>query len=364
MTPEESRRGRLARVTANLESMGLEQLFVCDPTSVGWLTGFCVEPGERLFGLMVKVGADPVLLVNDLFPTPADLPVQTLGFRDTDDSVGILASVCDPSKTLGCDKNMPARFLLPLRDRGAAAGFVLGSAAVDDARSIKDDYELDLMRAASKTNDEAMAWLKSQVREGVTERQIADGLMAFYRSRGAEAFSFSPIVSFGAHAADPHHEPDDTPLVGPDVVLFDVGCVQNGYCSDMTRTFFWKDVTPKQREVYNLVLAANAAAAATVRPGVPFCEIDLAGRRIIEAAGYGAEFNHRLGHSIGMNDHEPGDVSQTNTDPIAAGMCFSDEPGIYLAGEFGVRIEDLIVVTPDGGEVINHYPRELEVLGV
>ena len=363
MASEQARRDRLGRVMANLADAGLSQMLVCDPVSICWLTGFYVQPGERFLGLALRDGRDPALVVNDLFPTPAGLGVETIGYRDTDDPLACVEALFDKGSGLGCDKTLAARFLLPLMERGAARSFRLSSKAVDDARAIKDAEEQELMRRASSTNDAAMAWLVDQVREGVTERQIADGLLAVYRGMGASGHSFPPIVSFGAHAADPHHEPDDTPLAAGDVVLFDVGCVQDGYCSDMTRTFFFKDVTEEQRRVYETVRAANEAAADAVAPGVAFCDIDRAARRIIEEAGWGPQFTHRLGHQIGMEDHEPGDVSATHDEPVRAGMCFSDEPGIYLPGRFGVRIEDLIIVTEGGREVINGDPRELTVLG-
>lgn len=355
--------GRAARVLDNMARAGLTQLAVTDPISVAWLTGFSVNPGERFYALVLRAGEEPRLVVNDLFPTPPDLGVEVLGYRDTDDPLALTARLLDPGEPLGCDKNMAARFLLGLRDAHAAAAFVLGSKPVDDARAVKDARELELMRRASATNDRAMAWLAAQVREGVTEAQIAGGLLDEYRRLGAQGFSFDPIVSFGAHAADPHHEPDDTVLAPGDAVLFDVGCVQDGYCSDMTRTFFYRSVTDEQRRVYETVRAANEAAAAAVKPGALFCDIDRAARSVIEDAGYGREFTHRLGHQIGMEDHEPGDVSATHREPVQPGMCFSDEPGIYLAGRFGVRIEDLIAVTEDGCEVLNSYPHDLVIIG-
>lgn len=353
---------RLGRVMENLAALGLKQLLVTDPVSISWLTGFSIDPGERFYGMLLKEGSDARLIVNDLFPTPSDLGFEVLGYRDTDEPLAIVERLVDAASPLGCDKTMAARFLLPLRDARAAADFVLASTAVDDARSIKDAREIELMRRASKTNDAAMGWLVAQVREGVTESQIAGGLLDEYRRLGAQGLSFSPIVSFGAHAADPHHEPDDTPLAPGDVVLFDVGCVQDGYCSDMTRTFFFRSVTDEQRLVYETVRRANEAAAAIVAPGVAFCDIDRAARGIIEEAGYGRAFTHRLGHQIGTTCHEPGDVSATHRAPVRSGMCFSDEPGIYLEGRFGVRIEDLVCVTDDGHEVLNAYPHDLVVL--
>ncbi len=354
---------RLEKVRRNLEGMGLSQMLVSDPMSICWLTGFYVDPGERFHGLVIREGAEPVLVVNDLFPVPDGVAVATRGYRDEDDPLALVGGLTDHAAPLGCDKDLAARFLLPLRDAGAAGGFVLGSAAVDGARSIKDAEEQRLMRRASATNDRAMAELRSMVREGVTERSIADALLDVYRSLGAQGHSFPPIVSYGAHAADPHHAPDDTPLGPRDVVLFDVGCVQDGYCSDMTRSFFFRDATDEERLVYETVRRANEAAAALVRPGVPFCEVDKAARDVISEAGYGRFFTHRLGHQIGMNDHEPGDVGPVNRDPMQVGVCHSIEPGIYLPGRFGVRIEDLCIVQESGGEIINRYPHELDVIG-
>ena len=195
------------------------------------------------------------------------------------------------------------------------------------------------------------------------EAEVAGQLEGIYRELGAQGHSFTPIVSFGANAADPHHEPDDTPLASGDVVLFDVGCRKGEYCSDMTRTFVFGEPSEKLREVHDTVRRANEAARKLVAPGVRFCDIDAAARSIIEEAGYGSYFTHRLGHQIGLDVHEPGDVSAAHDAPVQAGMVFSIEPGIYLPGEFGVRIEDLVLVTEDGCEVLNSYPRELVSIG-
>ena len=247
-------------------------------------------------------------------------------FSDTDDPVPLVAEVCARDAVLGVDKELAARWLVPLMQAGAARSFVLASDAVDRARSIKDARERELMRAASATNDAAMAWLAEQVRPGVTELEIAEGLLGTYRRLGAQDHSFTPIVSFGANAADPHHEPDATRLAPGDMVLFDVGCKQDWYCSDMTRTFFTAEPDAHQRAVYEAVRRANDAAEALVRPGVTFASIDRAARSIIEDAGWGPQFNHRLGHQIGLTDHEPGDVSAAHDEPVEPGMCFSIEP--------------------------------------
>ncbi len=354
---------RQEAVIENLRSKRLSQLLVCDPRSIQYLTGMYEEPGERFFALLLRGDAQaPTLFVNALFTAPDDTGCELVVFNDTDDALAPVIKRCNAQEALGCDKNLAARFLIPLIERGAAHKFVLASDAVDDARAIKDEREQELMRAASAINDAAMAQFKDLVYEGVSEQEVAGKLEAIYCSLGASGHSFGPIVSFGANAADPHHIPDATQLKEGDVVLFDVGCRKDEYCSDMTRSFFFRSVSDEQREVYELVKQANAAGRAAVAPGVAFCDIDRAARQVIEEAGYGQHFTHRLGHQIGLDVHEPGDVSSVHDEPVKPGMVFSIEPGIYLPGKFGVRIEDLVLVTEDGCEVLNSYPRELSIL--
>lgn len=353
---------RIERVMDNLAAQGLSQLLVSDARSIQYLTGAYIEPGERFLGLVLTADNAPVLILNELFSAPADIECAVEYYKDGEDPLSLAARACNSASGLGCDKNLAARFLIPLIERCAASRFALGSCAVDSARAIKDETERALMRQASLTNDAAMKRFRELVHPGVTEAEVAGQLEAIYREFGASGHSFAPIVSFGANAADPHHEPDATPLRPGDVVLFDVGCRQDDYCSDMTRTFFTQQPTEFERNVYETVHRAGNAARALVAPGVRFCDIDAAARTIIENAGFGPHFTHRLGHQIGLDVHEPGDVSGANDACVAPGMVFSIEPGIYLPGEFGVRIEDLVLVTEDGCEVLNHYSRELEVL--
>lgn len=358
---------RVARVMTNLEARGLKQIFICDPLSIKWLTGYYTMPLERFFGLLLVAGEKPVMFCNRLFPDASGSCDRIVLFDDTNNPIPLVAKHCLHDQALGIDKVLAAKWLLPLMESGAARSYLLASEAVDDARSIKDEAEQQAMRTASVTNDKAMEWLRSQVRAGVTELSIAERLLAEYRRLGAQDHSFDPIVSFGANAADPHHEPDNTILEDGQIVLFDVGCKQDDYCSDMTRTFWFageKNIEPDSLSyrVYETVRKANEAAEAIVRPGVTFAEIDKTARDIIAAEGWGEYFTHRLGHQIGLEDHEPGDVSSTHTESVQVGQVFSIEPGIYIPGKVGVRIEDLLIVTEDGCEVLNTYPKEFTVL--
>lgn len=353
---------RTERIMEALAKRGLSQMLVVDPMSVYYMTGVYVEPYERFFGLLLRKEGGHVLFLNNLFSIPEGVEIEKVWYSDTDPIMDYVMKYIDPAEKLGVDKDLKARFLLPLMENHAAAGFENSSLAIDLTRGIKDDEEKEKMRAASRINDQAIARFRELVKEGVTEKEIADQTLEIYKELGAEGFSFSPIVSFGANAADPHHMPDDTVLKAGDVILFDVGCVKDGYCSDMTRTFCYKEVTDKNREIYDLVLRANRAAIEKIRPGVPLCELDRTARDLITEAGYGEAFNHRLGHFIGLSEHEYGDVSLSNETKAEPGMIFSIEPGIYLTGETGVRIEDLVLVTETGVEVLNSYTKELEVI--
>lgn len=354
---------RAARIMEKLKQEGVSQMLVTDPTSIYYLTGVSVMPMERFYGLLLKEDGKHVLFLNHLFTVPENIGVEEVWFSDTDPVTERIAEHVDPASPLGVDKDLKARFLLPLMEKKAASAFLNTSFAVDAVRGVKDAEEQEKMRISSDINDKAMEELKKLIREGITEREVADRLLEIYMNLGADGFSFDPLVAFGANAADPHHAPDGTALRPGDCVLFDVGCIKDHYCSDMTRTFYFRTVSEGHRHIYETVRRANEAAVEKIRPGVPLCELDLTARNIIEREGYGPNFNHRLGHFIGLGEHEYGDVSSVNEQKAEAGMIFSIEPGIYVTGDTGVRIEDLVLVTEDGCEVLNRYSHELEIIG-
>ncbi|GAA0121783.1 MAG: aminopeptidase P family protein [Clostridium argentinense] len=355
---------RLNKVLKAMQEQNIPQIIVCDSPSIFYLTGKWIKSGERLLALYLNVEGNHKLFLNELFPVYEDLGIEKIWFNDSQDGVEIISKYVDNSKTIGIDKNWPARFLLRLMELSEGCKFVNGSSVLDTIRMCKDEEEKDLMRDASKTNDMAMEKIIDLLsKDEYSEKKMAQMLLDIYVDMGAEGYSFSPIVAYGANGADPHHEIDDSMVKEGDSIIIDIGCLKNSYCSDMTRTVFYKSVSDKAKEVYNVVLEANKKAIETVKPGVRFCDIDAAARNHIERAGYGKYFTHRTGHSIGIEVHDFGDVSSVNTNKVKSGMIFSIEPGIYLPGEFGVRIEDLVLVTEDGCEVLNKYDKELKVIG-
>ncbi|SHH15315.1 M24 family metallopeptidase [Tepidibacter thalassicus] len=353
---------RLDKILKEMESKNIPQMLVTDPAAIFYLTGKWIHPGERLLALYINLNKEHKLFINELFPVHEDLGVEKIWFNDTQDGVEIVSRYIDKEKPIGIDKNWPARFLLRLMELEGGSAFVNGSEIIDRVRMCKDDEEKNLMREASRINDIAIEKMIKLIPQKYSEKKMAQILGEIYEELGANGFSFSPIIAYGANAADPHHEPDNSIVKEGDSIIIDIGCVKNSYCSDMTRTVFYKNVSDKSREVYNVVLEANKKAIDIVKPGMRFCDIDDVARNHIESAGYGKYFTHRTGHSIGIEVHDFGDVSTVNTDRIEPGMIFSIEPGIYLPGEVGVRIEDLVLVTEDGCEVLNKYDKELIIV--
>ena len=351
---------RIECVIKNMESLGLSQLLVSDPMSIRYLTGIYVEPFERLYAFLIRTDGQHTFFLNHLFSVP-ETGYDEVRFSDMDDQIALLAAHIQKGK-LGIDKTFTARFLIPLLERTGVTP-VLASQAVDDCRAIKDDEEQELMREASRINDKVITMAFDHAKAGMTEKELADFIDKSFLAEGATGPSFPTIVSAGANAADPHHEPDDTPLTAGECVLIDMGCVYNGYCSDMTRTFvIGQPADAEFAKVHDLVRQANEKAEAIIRPGIPLSAIDAAARDFLAKNGYEKEFNHRLGHFIGQTDHEQGDVSATNEALTVPGMVFSIEPGIYLPGRFGVRIEDLVIVTADGCEILNHVEKKLQTI--
>ncbi len=348
---------RLNRVIEGMKRENLPCILVSDKESVYYLTGRWIEPGERMVALVIAESGRVCLVSNRLFAQASEPGLPVVEYDDTEDCVAVLASRLPEDGVIGIDKRWPSQFLIRLMAQRPTLRPRVGSAPVDEARMCKDAEEISAMRESSRLNDRVLAALMETVKEGETEAQLGRRYAEIARAMGATGCSFAPLICFGAHCAEPHHESDETPLKKGDSIIFDVGLDLNRAMSDMTRTVFFGEPTEEMKRVYETVRRANLAGKAAVKPGVKLCEIDRAARRVIEEAGYGDYFIHRTGHNIGIGVHEPPDVSATSQALAKPGMIFSIEPGIYLPGQFGVRIEDLVVVTEDGCEVLN----ELEI---
>ncbi len=338
-----------------IEPLLRTDVLVSDPVMIDYLLGIRFHPGERFLGLLVKPTGS-VLFLNTLFPA-GELGIEVVRYSDDQDVLTLVAKRIT-GDVLHVDHNLASGFLLGLMQRLPLVSYRV-DALMDQLRSVKSAEEIAAMRQASRINDSVMAKVPAILVPGITERDVHDQLIAWF-DEVSDGVSFDPIVAFGDHAADPHAVSGDRVLQIGDGVVVDIGCVLNGYCSDMTRTFFIGQ-NPMKAE-YELVLAANRNAIAAVKPGVLLSEIDAAARKVITAGGYGEAFVHRTGHGIGSSVHEPYPVSASSTVRCVPGMIFSIEPGIYVEGRGGIRIEDLVLVTEDGCEILNAYPKDQPVI--
>ena len=354
---------KLNRILDLMKEQEVPQMIISDPMAIFYLTGKKIVPGERLLALYLNINGGHKLVVNKLFPQEKDLGVELVWYDDIEDGVEILSRFVEKGKTIGVDKTWPAKFLLRLQELEPESKFVNGSLIVDAIRKVKNDDEKQLLREASLANDRVMEELIPLTAKGYTEVELNRIVRGLYEKSGHSGVSFDPITAYGKSGADPHHVTDGSKGKRGDSVVLDIGGILNDYCSDMTRTVFLGEVSDKAREVYEILKEAQQRGIEAAKPGNRWCDVDFACRNYIEEKGYGAYFTHRTGHSIGLEDHEYGDVSAVNEEIIKPGQCFSIEPGIYLMEEgIGVRIEDLVLITEDGCEVLNKFPKDLIVV--
>jgi Xaa-Pro aminopeptidase len=254
-------------------------------------------------------------------------------------------------------QHMTVDQLYTLSQAAEGVEFVPLKDTVETLRAVKDEDEIDALRRSVALTDAAFAHLLEMIRPGMTEREVAWEIEATMRTHGATRVAFDLIVAAGPNGALPHARPGDQTIQPGDPVVVDIGCVVDGYCSDMTRTFCLGQPSARYLEVWEIVLQAQEAAAAAIRAGVSGVQADTAARDVIAGAGYGEYFGHSLGHGVGLAVHEGPRASQLSEDILEAGMSLTVEPGIYLPGEFGVRLEDLVIVGENGIEILTNTPK-------
>ncbi|HEX2105183.1 MAG TPA: Xaa-Pro peptidase family protein [Solirubrobacteraceae bacterium] len=354
---------RAERLVEALHERDLGALLVTDLVNVRWLTSFTGTNGAAV------VGTDGTLrFVTDFrYLTQAAEQLAEGWSREisTDLLEGIVRQLPDEGELrLGFDDgHMSVRDHAKLgRLVREGVELVAAGGAVEALRAVKDAEELDRVRAAARLADEALSEVLTRGLAGRTERDVALDIEFTMRRLGAEAASFPPIVAAGPHGALPHAVPRDVEIPAGTLCVVDWGAQLDGYASDCTRTFATGEVDPRDREVYDLVLRAQETALAAVRPGPTGREVDAVARAIIDDAGHAEHFGHGLGHGVGLEVHEGPRLSKQGEDPLRAGMVVTVEPGVYVPGAVGVRIEDLVIVTDDGAEVASSLPKELRVV--
>jgi Xaa-Pro aminopeptidase len=333
-----------------------------------YLSGYAVHGDERLFLLVLPVRGEPFALVNVLYRDQAEImPVQDFVFwTDGEDPVPLLKNEIEgralPIRKAALEPSLPALFSIPLSRAFPETEFVLGSPLTNPQRQYKDNAELEIIRRASALADKALGDLIAggEYWIGKTERDFGDELALQMRKAGFE--TSASIVAVGANAAIPHHVTGNTPIQRGKGLLVDFWGSLDGYFTDCSRTFFAGEPDGEFEKIHRIVLEAHLAAEAKACPGNLMGDVDAAARSLIEGYGYGGYFTHRTGHGIGMEDHEGASAAPGEKTPLSPGMVFSIEPGIYLPGKLGVRIENLVAVGKMGPEVMHRYPRELRRL--
>ena len=346
-----------------MDELGVDALCCSVGADLPWLTGYTAMPLERLTMLVVPRNGDAVLVVPALEAPRVDVrPEFTLRpWGESEDPIEIVASYLHGAKAIAIDDRTWARFVLALQGALLDTRVIPGNDVTAALRAVKDSEEVAALRRAASGIDSVMEAVRATAFAGRTEadlaREIADQILAV----GHERVNFV-IVASGPNAASPHHEPGARVIEPGDAVLVDIGGTMHSYCSDITRMFSVGEPAAPVRDAYAVLAAAEEAGVQAGVVGVPCEAVDRAARQVIDAAGFGEYFVHRTGHGIGVEEHEDPYIVAGNGQLIVAGNAFSVEPGIYIPGAFGMRLEDIVVATDAGPQRLNDAPRDLAVV--
>lgn len=345
--------------------------YISNPTNILYFTGFYSEPEERVLALFVFPDKDPFLFTPQLeveAAKEAGWPYDVYGYLDHEDPFAIIADQIkkrNPSpNTWAIEKDdLPVfRYEEILKQFPNAVFPGDASRYIERLKLIKTPAEIELMNEAGRQADYAFKIGFEALQTGITEQQVAAKIDYALMQKGVMHMSFPTIVQAGKDASDPHGEPRATKVEPGELVLFDLGTVNKGYDSDASRTVAFGTPDDKSLDIYKVCLEAQLTAQAAVKPGITASELDHIARNVIDKAGYGEYFIHRLGHGIGTSTHEFPSIMEGNDMELQTGMCFSIEPGIYIPGVAGVRIEDCVHVTETGCEPFTHTSKELQII--
>ncbi|MGH9155644.1 MAG: M24 family metallopeptidase [Acidimicrobiales bacterium] len=356
----------MARVRSHLDALGLDALLLSLGADLPWLTGYRAMPLERLTMLVLPADGDATLVVPRLEAARVE-PIPDLfsivAWDETDDPVATVAGLVGSRRRLAVSDRTWATFLLQLQARLPGATWLAASVVTGPLRAVKDAVEVAALRRASAGADKVAAQLRAGdiALVGRTEAEVSADLGRRLVAEGHSRVNFA-IVGSGPNSASPHHEPGARVIGRGESVVCDFGGTLDGYCSDITRTVFTGPPPPEFRHLYAVLQEAQAAAVAAAVVGTPCEDVDGVARRLIDEGGYGPQFLHRTGHGIGLEEHEDPYLVGGNCQALVAGHAFSVEPGIYLEGRWGARIEDIVVATESGPEPLNTVSHDLAVL--
>jgi Xaa-Pro aminopeptidase len=358
---------RLGRAATQATEAGLTGVLVTPGPDLVYFTGYApIAITERITMLVIHGSRDPAMIVPilerpDAEAAPAAPALSLSDWKDGDDPYEATAALLDSQGRYAISDSAWAMHVLGLQRVLPGSSFVSMTAALPMLRAVKGPDELERLAAAGAAADASLEEIVNVRFAGRTEREIAADLANLLRKHGHSQVDFT-VVGSGPNGANPHHEMSERTIREGDMVVLDFGGLKDGYGSDTTRTVHVGEPSDEEREVFEIVRRAQQAGFEAVRPGVACEEVDRAARRVIADAGYGEYFIHRVGHGIGLTTHEPPYMIEGEKRLMEPGMCFSIEPGIYLPDRFGVRIEDIVTVTEDGGRRLNHTSREMRIV--
>ena len=364
---------RLNNLTASMRTSKLDAVILNPGPTLTYLTGVHFHLMERPVVLFVAPGQDPVLVLPELeLPKMELFPYKVQAVAYGENPSEWENAFRKAAQALGLDGKrigVEPRQLRLLEFSHVKAGapeseFPDASNVLSMLRLKKDKAEVDSMRRAVKIAQDALEATIPFIKIGMTERELSSELVMQLLKNGSDSeFPFAPIVSAGPNSANPHASPTERKLQAGDLLVVDWGAAYEGYISDLTRTFSVGEVEDEYQSIHKIVQESNAAGRAAGKPGVPCADVDIAAREVIEKSGYGKYFTHRTGHGIGMEGHEDPYMRGDNMQLLEPGMAYTVEPGIYLTGRNGVRIEDNIVITETGADCLSDMPREIRVVG-
>lgn len=361
---------RLIKFRSWLQEKDIPAAFITSTENVFHLSGFYSDPHERLLALAVFQDAEPILICPQMEVEDAKKTgwnSEIIGYTDIENPWGKIKKSIDARNitvhTAAVEKeHMNIERYEQIQTFFQSPSLIAAEDKLRELRMIKDEEELSILREACQLADYAIEVGANEIKEGKTEMDVLAAIEYELKKKGVNQMSFSTMVLTGANGASPHGTPGSTKIKKGDLVLFDLGVVHKGYCSDITRTLAYHDIDDKQKEIYDTVLGAQLAALEASKPGETCANIDLAARKYIADKGYGDYFPHRLGHGLGISVHEYPSLTETNQLKLQEGMVFTIEPGIYVPGVAGVRIEDDVYVTANGTEILTKYPKTLQII--
>lgn len=354
---------RLKQLRINLGKAGRLPYVISDLKNIRYLTGFTGSAA-----MLIVTAGDAFFISDSRYEEYARsiLPADVKFVLQSGDINLVIKELCrlvDAKELFVEDHLMPVSAFFELKKVLRGVKLSAGGNETNMLRMVKDDEEVAVLRQAAAITDKCVKHICSIVKPGMTEWELAVEIDLFYKKQGCRGTSFDTIVASGTFSSMPHYETSMTKKIkSGDVLLIDMGCEYQGYNSDLTRTFFIGSVDSKLRDIYNVVKEAGRIARESVKPGITAAELDGAARAFIEAAGFGDNFGHGLGHGYGLEIHELPSIRKNNDTVLKKNMTITIEPGIYVPGLGGVRIEDMVLVTASGGESLTKFSRELIVL--